>query len=215
MDYFNEEPESSTSPPASPSKAAQRPIPSSSLRLDTSGVNPSNLIGKVLQRVVRSSRHPMVTLHFRDSTAFQIHVEGYHPNPTLRGVPKELEMDSSFADILSLCEEADSPDLDLLITDCTFVRLTDKAFERNGRNERWDQNHLALAFKFEGLPSWHCVWAAVVEHDNRESGVEIFRSYEDVYLHPVARSPQVSPNKSPSKSRFPARGRRRQSYQEK
>jgi len=60
-------------------------------------------------------------------------------------------MDASFADILSLCKEADSPDLDLVISDCTFVRLTDKAFEKSPQDNKWYQNHLGLVNKYSFL----------------------------------------------------------------
>ncbi|KAF8520470.1 hypothetical protein BU17DRAFT_14061, partial [Hysterangium stoloniferum] len=160
--------------------------------LDTSGVNPCNVVGKVLQRTVRSPRHPMITLHFSDSTVFQIHVEGYNPRPSFRGVPKELETDSSFQDLLSACGNGESC-LGLAIADCRFVRLTDKAFEKKKRDDKWDQSHRGLAFKFEGRAGWHCVWATIVEHDD-DSQKEIFRSYEDVYLQPL--SAPSSPNKT-------------------
>ncbi|KAF8497648.1 hypothetical protein JB92DRAFT_2588897, partial [Gautieria morchelliformis] len=155
-------------------------------------VDPNNIVGKVLRRVVRSPRHPTITLQFADSTVFQIQVEGYHPNPSLQGIPKELEMDSSLDNIMSACGNGQST-IDLLISDCALVRLTDKAFETKVRQERWDQNHLGLALKFDGDPAWHCVWAVVVEHDREEGGHETFRSYEDVYLQPI--SPPASPSK--------------------
>lgn len=50
------------------------------------------------------------------------------------------------------------------------------------------------ALKFQDSPRWHCVWATVVEHDNDQGGIEVFRSYEDVYLQPVSPS-RVSPIK--------------------
>ncbi|KAF8575109.1 hypothetical protein K439DRAFT_1370753 [Ramaria rubella] len=191
---------SSSLPQTSRCDRNRRPVPPS-LRLDTLGVNPSSLIGKVLRRVVRSPRHPTITLQFADSTVFQIHVEGYNPHPALQGIPKELEMDSSLDNIMSACGNGQSS-MDLLISDCALVRLTDKAFEKKTREEKWDQSHLGLAFKFEGDTAWHCVWAAVVEHDTEVGGGEIFRSYEDVYLQPI-----LTPA-SPNKSRFPWRQNR-------
>ena len=130
-------------------------------------------------------------------------------------------MDSSFDNLMSACGNGQST-MDLLISDCALVRLTDKAFEKKLREEKWDQNHLGLvgfhvvlsvsscflryqAMKFEGDPAWHCVWAAVVEHDHEEGGHETFRSYEDVYLQPI------STPSSPSKTRFPGRQKRRTS----
>ena len=90
-------------------------------------------------------------------------------------------MDSSLDHILSVAKS----DMDLLISDCAFVRLTDKAFEKKMRDEKWDQNHLGLAFKFGGDPAWHCVWATMVEYDEELGGRCTFRSYDDVYLQPV------------------------------
>lgn len=127
-------------------------------------------------------------------------------------------MDSNFDDLMSACGNGQST-MDLLITECALVRLTDKAFQKRAQEEKWDQNHLGLvgssqlhpcpvvlcyqAFKFESDPAWHCVWAAMVEHDHEQGGQETFRSYEDVYLQPV------SPSVSPSKPRFPGRKKRR------
>lgn len=199
-------------PPLSPistvpsARNKDKPVPTP-LRLDSSGVEPSLLIGKVLQKTVRSYRHPMITFHFSDSSCYQVHVEGYHPNPTLQGVPKELEVNTSFEEMLNLSQNLDGP-LDLTVTNCSFIRLTDKAFQRKrpeDREERWDQNHLGLAFKFNGRPNWHCVWAAVVDHDKEYGGREVFRSYEDVYLQGVALPP--SPN-SPARPHHKARRRR-------
>ncbi|GJJ06352.1 hypothetical protein Clacol_000543 [Clathrus columnatus] len=183
-----------------------KPLPTP-LRQNISGVNPSILIGKVLQKIVRSSRHPMIKFHFSDSSVYQVHVEGYHPNPAFQGVPKELEMNSCLDEMLTLCQSKNAKPLDLTVTNCGFIRLTDKAFEKKNRQERevrWDQNHLGLAFKFEGRPTWHCVWAAVVDHDDN---IEVFRSYEDVYLEHVAYPNLPSPIdlKSPTRSRFPKR----------
>lgn len=75
-------------------KNKDKPVPTP-LRLDSPGVEPSILIGKVLQKTVRSCRHPMITFHFSDSSAYQIHVEGYHPNPTFQGVPKVSTVQSN------------------------------------------------------------------------------------------------------------------------
>jgi hypothetical protein len=52
-------------------------------------------------------------------------------------------MDSSLDNIMSACGNGQST-IDLLISDCALVRLTDKAFETKVRQERWDQNHLGL-----------------------------------------------------------------------
>jgi hypothetical protein len=66
-----------TSPlPSSPSKSRRRPVP---LRLQSLGVDPSLLVGKVLTKLSRSSKHPTLTLDFSDNTTFQILVDGYDP----------------------------------------------------------------------------------------------------------------------------------------
>lgn len=52
-------------------------------------------------------------------------------------------MDSSFDSLMAACESGQS-NMDLLISDCALVRLTDKAFEKKAREEKWDQNHLGL-----------------------------------------------------------------------
>jgi hypothetical protein len=85
--------------------------------------------------------------------------------------------------------------VDLLVRDCTFVRLSDKAFERRQRVAQWDQSHLGIAFKFEdGVKRWHCVWAMLEERDQRTNQC-IFRSFDDVYLQPLVRR-ELSPSKS-------------------
>ena len=101
MEAWKHEP---STPPSSPSKCVrERPDPPP-LRLDRLGVNPSSLVGKVLQRIVRSPRHPTITLHFADSTVFQIQVDGYHPNPYLQGVPKVSRTTRDLAvNLQSLC----------------------------------------------------------------------------------------------------------------
>lgn len=57
-------------------KLRRRPVP---LRLDSLGVDPSILVGKVLTRIRRSSKHPSMQLHFSDHTTYQILVDGYDP----------------------------------------------------------------------------------------------------------------------------------------
>lgn len=55
-------------------------------------------------------------------------------------------MNSSFDEVLTLSQNPDGP-LDLTVTHCSFIRLTDKAFQRkptDDREDRWDQNHLGL-----------------------------------------------------------------------
>ena len=57
-------------------KPRRHPVP---LRLDSVGIDPSILTGKVLTKIQRSSKHPSIQLHFADDTAYQILVDGYDP----------------------------------------------------------------------------------------------------------------------------------------
>ncbi|KAF9501900.1 hypothetical protein BDN71DRAFT_1438635 [Pleurotus eryngii] len=188
-------------PPVSPTKARQRP---ESLRLHSIGDNPSEITGKLLKSVRRSSKHPAITMEFSDHTTYQVLVDGY--DPQYPGVPKELEMDELFYELLEL-PNGKLPE-PLAIIDCVLVTLTDKAFERKHINDcweakesRWDQNHLGLAFKLaEDTPRWRCVWATMSDYDPA-SGSAIFRSYDDVYLKKLQRS-----------SRTDARHRRKPSW---
>jgi hypothetical protein len=142
--YDNQSASSSSSPsraPPSPSKRT-RPPPDA-LRLQPLGVDPSELVGKVLTRVRQSANHPNLTLDFADKTSYQIRVDGY--DPVHRGVPKELEVSPSLHDILSPGDIGR-----LTITNCAMVKMTDKAFrldkgkQRTGARreefeDRWDQ----------------------------------------------------------------------------
>ncbi|KAK7472669.1 hypothetical protein VKT23_000782 [Stygiomarasmius scandens] len=173
----------SSSVPPSPTKRS-RP---QSLRLDHVGIDPSELIGKVLSRARRSPVHPVITLDFTDDTSFQILVDGY--SPRLRGIPKELEMDDSLDNIIA------AGLVDLEIVDCALITLQDKAFDRKHNlnsdrpvDVRWDQKHLGIAIKFaEENPRWHCVWATLREYDDDLKSC-VFRSYDDVYLDRLDRS---------------------------
>ncbi|KDQ53452.1 hypothetical protein JAAARDRAFT_39136 [Jaapia argillacea MUCL 33604] len=200
---------SSSHPPPSPTKRRVQPA---GLRIDTIGVDPSVIIGKTLTRVRRSPTHPALTLDFSDNTTFQILVDGY--DPIHKGIPKDLEMDEGLASVIRDCVNSDDGyggrlPRELTIVDCTFVKLTDKAFKRSepedgeidaifgvgvGKESRWNQNHLAIALKFssdEGQPPprWHCVWATLADYDS-DIGLCTFRSYDDVYLNELQRSPQ-------------------------
>lgn len=194
---FNAGVASPSEPPPSPTKLRAKPSP----LLQSVGVHPSLLVGKVLTHVRRSSTHPALTLGFSDGTSFQILVDGY--DPVHRGVPKALEMDASLDPLF------DPPEghvaVELPVTDCTLVCLTDKAFERKQTDQRWDQSHLAIAFKFGEESRWHSVWAALAEHDE-QLGACTFRSYGDVYLERTVR-PTRTP--SPQKRRH---GKRNQRY---
>ncbi|KIJ67945.1 hypothetical protein HYDPIDRAFT_107489 [Hydnomerulius pinastri MD-312] len=178
----------SSTPPPSPTKSRRRPVP---LRLDSIGIDPSVLVGKVLTRISRSSKHPSMQLYFADDTAYQILVDGY--DPIHRGLPKELEMDPTLGALLN--DSDGQLDVDLLIDDCALITLTDKAFESRQREQRWDQNHIGVAFKFREDQVWHCVWATLTDH---EKGSCVFRSYDDVYLDQLQRSPRKRRPRAPS-----------------
>ena len=168
----------------SPSKARKRPA---ALRMQSAGVDPRLLVGKVLKHVRRSSNHPAITLSFSDETSYQILVDGYDPRHP--GVPKILDMDDMLRRLFDPPEGL--VDVDLVIMDCCAIKLSDKAFAMEGRGQRWDQSHSGIAFKFEEGQRWHCVWAMLEERD-AELGRCIFRSYDDVYLKPLAnRSPHT------------------------
>ncbi|KAJ7772601.1 hypothetical protein DFH07DRAFT_166211 [Mycena maculata] len=186
---------------ASPTRA--RPPP---LRLDHVGINPAALIGKTLTAVRPSAKHPSLTLCFADGARVQICVDGY--DPVHRGLPKALEMDAALQALFSAPEGGRG----LTVADCALITLEDKAFavksrpndkEKDGE-DRWDQRHLGVAFKFaaaeadaegeEGNGSymdvgWHCVWAILQDHD-QTTGECVFRTYDDVYLEHLQRSPR-------------------------
>jgi len=103
--------------------------------------------------------------------------------------------------------------VDLTIVDCATITLMDKAHDtrvelQGPRDEQWDQLHIGVAFKFleqtgDGK-GWHCVWATLAEYD-RERGEGdsacVFRSYDDVYLDTLQRSPKKkNPRKKNSRN---------------
>ncbi|KAJ7188046.1 hypothetical protein C8R46DRAFT_1053478 [Mycena filopes] len=177
--------------PDSPQGSPTRPRPPP-LRLDHVGINPSDLIGKILKSVRRSEQwprpHPCLTLTFADGTRVQVRVDGY--DAVHKGLPKELGMDESLETLF-----ASDSDLDLTVADCALIKLSDKAFDSSSPAApvRWDQSHLGVAFKFAagssgGSGPWHCVWAVLQDHD--DAGECIFRTYDDVYLEQLQRSPR-------------------------
>jgi len=211
--YFNSSESSagsstSSSPPPSPTKSRAK---ARSLRLHSIGEDPAVLVGKTLTFVRRSAAHPNITMGFSDGTTFRLLVDGY--DPVHRGVPKELEMDESLRGVFD--PEGGHVALNLPLLDCTFTRLTDKAFKVDSREgesralQRWDQSHLALALKFAEDDTWRCIWATLLE---REGSVEneglrgasgnlglgsvvTFRSYDDVYLERVVKPPPSPRNR--------------------
>ncbi|EGN99816.1 hypothetical protein SERLA73DRAFT_180038 [Serpula lacrymans var. lacrymans S7.3] len=186
-----------TPSPISPTKSRRPPVP---LRLQSVGIDPSLIVGKVLTRISRSPKHPTLTLDFSDHTTFQILVDGY--DPVYRGVPKRLEMDHSLETLMNT--PTGQVHVELTIEDCALITLTDKAFEMKQKEERWDQNHTGVALRFKEDRAWHCVWATLAEHDEK-LGACIFRSYDDVYLDRLQRSPRKRRSRAPSS---PTKGKR-------
>jgi len=172
-----------STPPVTPVKMRAQPEP---IRLHPIGVDPSCIIGKVLTRIRRSPAHPAVTLDFADSTTYQVRVDGY--DPVHRGIPKELETNSLLRPLFK--PPGGQIDVHLTIANCRLVKLKDTAHERSETSEsRWNVEHLALAMKFEEEEGWHCVWATMAEYAG-EYGPCTFRSFDDVYLDQMQRSPQ-------------------------
>lgn len=160
-------------------------------------IDPSEIIGKVLRRARQSSTHPTITLDFADHTTVQVLVDGY--DPVHRGIPKQLEMDDGLDAILSA-----NKSLNLEVIDCAFVTLQDVAFDckytrYSSKAVSWEQKHLGLALKFsEKNPRWHCIWACMEERHEKLPTC-VFRSYDDVYLEKLHRTPRK--NKWPKSSR--------------
>ncbi|KAH8828224.1 hypothetical protein DL96DRAFT_1602288 [Flagelloscypha sp. PMI_526] len=171
----------SRSPPSSPVKRHRPPN-------EQLGINPKALVGKTLRRSKRSSLHPSLILECSNSPQqsgsllYQLRIPGYDPRH--RGVPKELLINDSPTD-----ELPNSP-----IVDCVLIQLSDKAFRRPGSPgsdiEWWNQDHTALALKFEEPHrGWHTVCARLQDHDPA-LGDCTFRSYTDVYIEELQRSPR-------------------------
>ncbi|KZT70981.1 hypothetical protein DAEQUDRAFT_688366 [Daedalea quercina L-15889] len=171
-------PTSSRSPPLRPSQRMWPSADDKPHRQESIGIDPRELIGKVVKGIRRSSTHPCVTLYFADNTAYQIRVDGYDPRH--RGVPKTLECDSNFEPYLN--HSGDLLEVHLTVANAAKVTLSDKAFDSGGRGSRWDQAHSGIALKFVEEGHWHCVWAQLAEYDDRHPMTCTFRSYHDVYL---------------------------------
>ena len=200
---------SSSPPPSSnssscPSAIAVTPKRSrkqpGSLRPDSIGVDPDQIVGKVLVRIRRSPTHPAVTLHFADNTTYQIRVDGY--DPVHRGIPKELEMNSVLLPLFK--PPGGQIDVHLTVTHARMVELKDTAHQWSDTTQsRWNVEHVAFALKFAEEPGWHCVWATMAEYDG-EFGPCTFRSFDDVYLAALPPSPRK--RKSPQKQDRTPRG---------
>ena len=185
------------SPPPSPSKSRKAPVP---IRLHPIGIDPTAIIGKVIKRIKPSPTHPAVTLDFDDDTTYQVRIDGY--DPVYRGTPKTIETNAVLRPLFQPTNGASH--VHLTVTDCRLISLKDVAHQRTENAEsRWSVEHLALAFKFEEQPGWHCCWATMAEYE-REGGPCTFRSFDDVYLDEISRSPRNSPRKN--------RHRRKQSH---
>jgi len=162
------------------------------------GVDPRDLIGKVLKGIRRSPVHPCVTLYFTDNTSYQIRVDGYDPKH--RGIPKTLESDSNFEPYLAY--PGDLLEVHLTVVNAAKVTLSDKAFDAGGRGSRWNQAHSGIALKFEEKGHWHCVWAQLAEYDDARPVSCTFRSYHDVYLdvlRPTSKKPKAHRRKGRSR----------------
>ena len=70
------------------------------------GVDPSEMVGKVLTSIRRSAAHPALTLHFADRTAYQVRIDGY--SPAHPGVPKQLEINMDLETLLASIESGGS-----------------------------------------------------------------------------------------------------------
>ena len=159
----------------SPARASHSSIPT---RSPGFGVNPSELVGKVLKHVRQSSNHPTITLHFSDNTVFRVLVVGY--DPVHRGVPKHIEMDPDLEALLLLTDT--ERDVELTVSNAVMITLADIAYQVGDRETRWNQNHSGLALRFREDSAWHCIWATLTEYDIHEKTKCTFRSYNDVYL---------------------------------
>jgi hypothetical protein len=116
-------------------------------------------------------------------------------NNVRRGLPKELEMDSSLEQLLST--PTGQALVDWTIKDCALITLSDKAFESREREQRWDQDHIGVALRFSEDRKWHCVWVTLTDHDD---GNCVFRSYGDVYVDQLHRSPRKRRSHAPHPS---------------
>ncbi|KAI9442215.1 hypothetical protein H4582DRAFT_1264256 [Lactarius indigo] len=182
--------------PTTPEKQRKQP---ESLRLDSIGVDPDQIVGKVLIRIRRSPTHPAVTLHFADNTIYQVRVDGY--DPVHRGIPKELEMNSVLVPLFK--PPGGQISVHLTVIHARLVKLKDTAHEWSETiDSRWNVEHLALALKFAEVPGWHCVWATMAEYDG-DFGPCTFRSFEDVYLAELDSSPRVRKSPPPKQERTP------------
>jgi hypothetical protein len=172
-----------STPPATPKKWRKQP---GSLRLDSISVDPNQIVGKVLVRILKSPIHPAVTLHFSDNTTYQIRVDGY--DPFHRGIPKELETNSVLTPLFK--PPGGQIDVQLTVIHARWVELKDTAHEWSETAEsRWNVEHRALALKFAEEPGWHCVWATMAEYDGK-FGPCTFRSFVNVYLAELHSSPR-------------------------
>ncbi|THH31811.1 hypothetical protein EUX98_g2398 [Antrodiella citrinella] len=174
-----------------------------SLKLDPIGIPPTELVGKVLRKIARSSAHPTVTLYFTDKTSYQIRVDGY--NPAYPGLPKAIETNPALESVFHALEHG-AGDVEYTISHAAIVSLADRAYELGEKKEsEWVQHHAALAFKFKEEGRWHCVWVTLAEHDKR--GRCIFRTFDDVYLAKLDQRPPKKRGHSKQKASIGQRNR--------
>jgi hypothetical protein len=193
---------------------------------------PSILRGKTLHSVRHSATHPSISLSFTDGTSYEIRAQNYSPSSSSPTVWSLLQTPAPDATI----EQAFAPsngttiDVSLEVLDCTYITMSDKAsrIEPTQGEIKWDQSHVALAFKFqprppsdamvldsipENKPRWHCFWVTREEYSEAKSftGFQdcVHRSYDDVYLQPKEGKPgsaSTSSQKSPVRASW---GRRK------
>lgn len=182
---------SSPSSPSSPASRRKQPPPGPA---DSIGIDPDQIVGKVLLHIRQSPTHPAVTLRFADNTTYQVRVDGY--DPVYRGIPKELETNSLLLPLFK--PPRGQIDVRLTVAHARMIKLKDTAHEwSQTRESRWNVEHVALALKFAEEPGWHCVWATMAEYDG-DFGPCTFRNFEDVYLAEMQHN-----SSSPRKRKYP------------
>ncbi|GJE92219.1 hypothetical protein PsYK624_083720 [Phanerochaete sordida] len=131
---------------AGPSAARWTKDPNFSRPDGALGVDPSEMVGKVLKSIRRSPAHPTLTLHFADRTAYQVRTDGY--NPAHPGVPKQLESNMDLETLLA--SERALEDLNWTVSRARIFKMSDKGFSQLDKRETsWHLDHTALAFQCE------------------------------------------------------------------
>ena len=212
---------SNTTPPSPSSSRPPNLRKRTQSRPFSRGIDPSVLNGCVLTRIVRSRTHPAVSLYTEDGRSFQVRVDGY--DPAHAGLPREIECNAALAPLFGPASpstpiSATTPRSDsfpthsrsksggwkwndagnavrLTVQAARYISMKDAALSRDavGQELRWSVEHLALAFKFVEKDGWHCCWASMAERD-ASSGQTAYRTFDDVYVEEVPRSPRKKRN---------------------